>query len=117
MSNFFEGGGPGYIVSNATSACEYCAYKVGDQFYSGLGFSFDNRWRDLGILAAFVGSNLCLLFLGVSSPLPVTRGFANKVCSRDTLILIEDRWEMEGKERDRSDLDCLVAFGGILKMD
>jgi hypothetical protein len=58
-----------------------------------------------------------LLFLGVSSPLPVTRGFANKVCSRDTLILIEDRWEMEGKERDRSDLDCLVAFGGILKMD
>jgi ATP-binding cassette, subfamily G (WHITE), member 2, SNQ2 len=69
MSNFFERGGAGYIVTNATSACEYCAYKVGDQFYSGLGFSFDNRWRDLGILAAFVGSNLCLLFLGVSFPL------------------------------------------------
>ena len=115
MSSFFEGGGPGYLVRNATSACEYCAYKVGDQFYSGLDFSFDNRWRDLGILAAFVGSNLCLLFLGVSSPLPVTRGFANKPYSRDTLILIEDRWEMEGRERGRSDLGCLVAFGGILK--
>ncbi|CAL3968740.1 unnamed protein product [Diplocarpon coronariae] len=66
MSDFFAAGGPGYIVSNVTSACEYCAYKVGDQFYSGLGFRFDNRWRDLGILIAFVGSNLVLLFLGVS---------------------------------------------------
>ncbi|OWP03796.1 hypothetical protein B2J93_2641 [Marssonina coronariae] len=64
MSDFFAAGGPGYIVSNVTSACEYCAYKVGDQFYSGLGFRFDNRWRDLGILVAFVGSNLVLLFLG-----------------------------------------------------
>jgi ATP-binding cassette, subfamily G (WHITE), member 2, SNQ2 len=39
--------------------------KVGDQFYQGLGFQFDNRWRDLGILAAFIGSNLIFLFLGV----------------------------------------------------
>ncbi|TVY83887.1 ABC transporter G family member [Lachnellula suecica] len=64
MSNFFKAGGPGYIVNNATSACQYCAYKVGDQFYSGLGLNFDNRWRDLGIFVAFVGSNLILLFLG-----------------------------------------------------
>ncbi|KAN0117756.1 ABC-2 type transporter domain containing protein [Hyaloscypha variabilis] len=64
MASFFERGGNGYIVNNATSACEYCAYKVGDQFYEGLGLNFGNRWRDLGILAAFVGSNLCLLFLG-----------------------------------------------------
>ncbi|KAL2067220.1 hypothetical protein VTL71DRAFT_1644, partial [Oculimacula yallundae] len=64
MSDFFTAGGPGYIVSNATTACEYCAYKVGDQFYSGLGFDFSNRWRDLGILIAFIGSNLVFLFLG-----------------------------------------------------
>jgi ABC-type multidrug transport system permease subunit len=70
MDNYFSRGGAGYIVNNATSACEYCAYKIGDQFYSGLGFSFDNRWRDLGILIAFIGSNLVLLFLGVSSPSP-----------------------------------------------
>ena len=68
MAPFFERGGPGYIVNNATHACEYCAYKIGDQFYSALDLSFDNRWRDLGILAAFIGSNLILLFLGVSSP-------------------------------------------------
>ncbi|KAK3644016.1 ATP-binding cassette transporter snq2 [Elasticomyces elasticus] len=64
MENFFSSGGPGYIVDNATSACSYCAYKVGDQFYEPLGISFDHRWRDFGILTAFIGSNLILLFLG-----------------------------------------------------
>ena len=28
--------------------------------------SFDNRWRDLGIFAAFIVSNLIILFLAVS---------------------------------------------------
>lgn len=67
MANFFDNGGLGYIVNNATDVCEYCAYKVGDQFYEGLGFDFAYRWRDLGIFAAFIVSNLVLLFLGVSS--------------------------------------------------
>jgi ABC-type multidrug transport system permease subunit len=35
MAPYFEKGGLGYIVDNATSACEYCAYKIGDQFYQG----------------------------------------------------------------------------------
>ncbi|TVY28686.1 ABC transporter G family member [Lachnellula hyalina] len=64
MKPFFRDGGAGYIIDNATQACEYCAYKIGDQFYTGLDLNFDNRWRDLGIFLAFVGSNLILLFLG-----------------------------------------------------
>lgn len=64
MSAFFASGGPGYLVNNATSNCEYCAYRVGDEFYEPFGISFDTRWRDWGILMAFVGSNLVLLFLG-----------------------------------------------------
>lgn len=64
MSEYFKNGGLGYVVSNATKTCEYCAYKVGDQFYTALGFDFDNRWRDLGILIAFIGSNLIFLLLG-----------------------------------------------------
>ncbi|KAF2140140.1 uncharacterized protein K452DRAFT_230612 [Aplosporella prunicola CBS 121167] len=63
MSAFFASSGPGYIVDNSTSNCEYCAYKVGDEFYSPLGYDFVNRWRDLGIFIAFIGSNLLLLFL------------------------------------------------------
>lgn len=66
MAEYFSNGGIGYLVDNATSACEYCAYKVGDEFYGQLDLHFNDRWRDLGILAAFIGSNLVFLFLGVS---------------------------------------------------
>ncbi|KAF0321220.1 bmr1-like protein [Colletotrichum asianum] len=62
MQPFFERGGPGYLANNNTQDCEYCAYKVGDEFYTPLGLAFDNRWRDLGIFIAFVGSNLIILF-------------------------------------------------------
>ncbi|EWY84352.1 hypothetical protein FOYG_14104 [Fusarium oxysporum NRRL 32931] len=63
MQSFFEDGGPGYIVNNTTNTCSYCAYKVGDEFYNSLSISFDNRWRDLGILISFVGSNIIITFL------------------------------------------------------
>lgn len=66
MEQFFANGGPGYLVSNSTQDCAYCAYRVGDEFYQPLKYSFDHRWREMGILAAFIGSNLILLFLGVS---------------------------------------------------
>jgi ABC-type multidrug transport system permease subunit len=62
-SNFFSSGAPGYLLNNATDACQYCAYKVGDEFYQPLGYEFAHRWRDLGIFAAFIGSNLIILFL------------------------------------------------------
>ncbi|KAK9441048.1 BMR1-like protein [Metarhizium brunneum] len=62
MTPFFERGAPGYLVSNDTQNCEYCAYKIGDEFYGRLNMSFDNRWRDLGIYIAFIGSNLIILF-------------------------------------------------------
>lgn len=63
MSDFFSRGAPGYLLDNATSVCNYCAYKIGDEFYQPLGYEFGNRWRDLGIFAAFIGSNLIILFL------------------------------------------------------
>jgi len=64
MAPFFAAGGAGYIVNNQTSNCSYCAYKVGNQFYEPLGIRFSERWMDFGILTAFIGSNLILLFLG-----------------------------------------------------
>ncbi|TPX15449.1 uncharacterized protein E0L32_004429 [Thyridium curvatum] len=62
MAPFFDRGGAGYLVDNSTSDCAYCAYIVGDQFYEPLGFSFDNRWRDLGIFLCFVASNIIIIF-------------------------------------------------------
>ena len=64
MEAFFKNGGAGYLVNDVAETCQYCAYKVGDQFYEPLGFSYSNRWRDMGILAAFIASNLVFLFLG-----------------------------------------------------
>ncbi|KAJ5089116.1 hypothetical protein N7532_007800 [Penicillium argentinense] len=63
MQSFFNRGGAGYLVENATQTCQYCAYKVGDQFYATFSMDFENRWRDLGIFIAYVGSNLIILFL------------------------------------------------------
>jgi ABC-type multidrug transport system permease subunit len=67
MANFFAAGGPGYLLSNDTNDCSYCAFSVGDEFYRPLGYTFENRWRDLGIFACFIASNLTILFLGVST--------------------------------------------------
>lgn len=57
---------PGYLRNASETAkgvCQYCAFKVGDEFYNTLQLSFDHRWRDFGIFLAFVGSNLIILFL------------------------------------------------------
>ncbi|KAI0503400.1 ABC-2 type transporter [Xylaria bambusicola] len=62
MEKFFELGA-GYLVNNDTSNCEYCAYKSGDQFYQAFEYTFDTRWRDLGIFIAFVASNTIILFV------------------------------------------------------
>lgn len=51
MEPFFARGGPGYLV--------------GDEFYEPLAMSFATRWRDLAIYAAFIGSNLAVLFAAV----------------------------------------------------
>jgi len=49
----------GYLENlNATSSCQYCQYKVGDEFYAALNMSFSHRWRDLGIVFGFCGFNM-----------------------------------------------------------
>jgi len=54
----------GYIANpNATSNCAYCEFQVGDGYLSTLEFSWSARWMDLGIFAAFIGSNLVILAL------------------------------------------------------
>ena len=42
--------------ANDTSACRYCQYAVGDEFFRPLGISFDDRWTDAWILFAFFGT-------------------------------------------------------------
>ncbi|KAJ3512950.1 hypothetical protein NLJ89_g3230 [Agrocybe chaxingu] len=49
----------GYIDNEtATTACRYCQFEVGDEFYLPLNISFSNRWRDAFILFAFFVFNV-----------------------------------------------------------
>ena len=50
----------GYLTdatSSATSNCQLCAYKSGDEFFAPLGIEFTTRYRDLGILCVKKGKN------------------------------------------------------------
>ena len=52
----------GYLSNpNATENCGYCVFKVGDGYLATLEFSWAERWKELGIFAAFIGINLIVL--------------------------------------------------------
>ncbi|KAI7907656.1 ABC-2 type transporter-domain-containing protein [Cokeromyces recurvatus] len=55
MSDYFKDGGLGYVANNAsTEICNYCPFSQGNDYYEArIGWSFDYRWRDFGILCAF----------------------------------------------------------------
>ncbi|KAJ2157085.1 ATP-binding cassette transporter snq2, partial [Coemansia sp. RSA 552] len=54
----------GYINNpNATENCQYCPFKVGDEFYQSLDWSFAHRWRNFGILMGFVVFNIAFTVL------------------------------------------------------
>ncbi|KAF7723960.1 hypothetical protein EC973_001476 [Apophysomyces ossiformis] len=60
MADYFASGGLGYLGNpNATGTCDYCQYKMGNDFYeTTIGWSFSNRWRDFGILCAYYIFNI-----------------------------------------------------------
>ncbi|KZT66729.1 hypothetical protein DAEQUDRAFT_714433 [Daedalea quercina L-15889] len=64
MSNFIQTSG-GYLTNeDATSACQYCAYRTTDAF---LGASFNiyysHHWRDFGIFCVYIAFNIgCIFF-------------------------------------------------------
>ncbi|ORX95994.1 ABC transporter G family protein [Basidiobolus meristosporus CBS 931.73] len=52
---------PGYLAnSNATDVCRYCPYTYGQDFTAPLGWSFEHRWRNAGLIIAFWCFNLCM---------------------------------------------------------
>ena len=56
----------GYIDNlNATAACRYCQFKVGDEFFLPLNIKYSLRWRDAFILFAFFGKLPCVLHLAL----------------------------------------------------
>ncbi|ROV88366.1 hypothetical protein VPNG_10268 [Cytospora leucostoma] len=53
----------GYLVNpEATAGCQYCAYRVADQYLSSLNIAAGDKWRNFGIFLAFVVSNWALVY-------------------------------------------------------
>ncbi|KAL2060519.1 hypothetical protein VTL71DRAFT_9160 [Oculimacula yallundae] len=57
--------GPGAVYNpTATENCEYCRYATGDQYLDILAIGWSGRWRDFGVMFAYVTFNVgCLLLL------------------------------------------------------
>lgn len=50
---------PGQLLNpQATESCEYCPLTGADQFLSAYGVSYDERWRNSGIIWGFVALNV-----------------------------------------------------------
>lgn len=50
---------PGTLQNpNATSNCGYCQLSNGDQFLAGAGINWDDRWRNFGLMWAYVAFNI-----------------------------------------------------------
>ncbi|KAK4046639.1 ATP-binding cassette transporter snq2 [Microbotryomycetes sp. JL201] len=57
----------GYINNlSATSACQYCQYAVGDEFFKPLQFSYESRWSEWAYLLAYTAFN-CLVTIVAST--------------------------------------------------
>lgn len=48
---------------DATSLCEYCTMRVADQFLAGSSISYSTRWRDYGIVFAYIVFNIFMAVL------------------------------------------------------
>ncbi|KAK4052255.1 ATP-binding cassette transporter snq2 [Microbotryomycetes sp. JL221] len=63
----------GYINNpDATSACQYCQYRVGDEFFVPLAFDYAQRWNHMGYLWAYVAFN-CIVTIVASRYLTYAR--------------------------------------------
>ena len=49
----------------ATSGCEYCQFKSGEDFYQGLSMDYGNRWRNLGIMFIYLAFNIVMVIVGI----------------------------------------------------
>ncbi|EJT99550.1 hypothetical protein DACRYDRAFT_81942 [Dacryopinax primogenitus] len=55
----------GYLANNnATSNCQYCQYRVGQEFYTPLNIDYSHRERDLWILFCYFAANFVITIIG-----------------------------------------------------
>ena len=60
FASYLSGAGAAGTLQNPddTSACRYCSISVADSYLAGSGINWDDRWRNFGILWAYVIFNI-----------------------------------------------------------
>ncbi|KAL5519548.1 SNQ2_1 [Sanghuangporus vaninii] len=54
----------GYLTDqNATSNCQYCQYRVGDEYFVPLNIEFSNRWRDVWLVFCYFVFNMIVTII------------------------------------------------------
>ncbi|KAK8098039.1 ABC transporter CDR4-like protein 3 [Apiospora kogelbergensis] len=48
----------GYMQNNETSSCQYCPIKETNKYLEQIGSNYDDRWRNFGIMWAFIIFNI-----------------------------------------------------------
>ncbi|SNX85670.1 probable SNQ2 - ABC transporter involved in multidrug resistance [Melanopsichium pennsylvanicum] len=54
--------GTGYYEDGANGTCNYCQYRVGNDYLRGIKLNASYRYRDLGIICAYIAFNIMLCF-------------------------------------------------------
>ena len=54
--------GNGYYVDNNDGTCSFCLYRYGDDYLETVMMDASNKYRDLGIIVAYIAFNTALLF-------------------------------------------------------
>lgn len=52
----------GYVQNGSNGLCEFCQYANGDEFLKGFNLSYDRRWLDYGVFAAYCVFNFVVVF-------------------------------------------------------
>lgn len=64
LADYFKAGAPGSLYNpQATSGCEYCSIQSGDQFLAGSLIYYNQRWRNFGIVWAYVLFNIAAVVM------------------------------------------------------
>ncbi|CCX04269.1 ABC-2 type transporter-domain-containing protein [Pyronema domesticum] len=57
----------GYVretIEEGQTTCEFCQASTGQEFARGFSVNFENKWRNVGVVAGFVVFNMGVVFVG-----------------------------------------------------
>jgi ATP-binding cassette subfamily G (WHITE) protein 2 (SNQ2) len=54
--------GTGYYQDGPDGSCEYCMYRVGNDYLTSITMNASHRYRDFGIICAYIAFNIMLCF-------------------------------------------------------